>query len=83
MAAPIRARAMFETYTHDMSGEDLDGCSLTTPATPTTSSVAASTKTRFASLPWWKRLPLKFREVFFAFTLKLSPAGARFISARS
>src|SRR5687767_11389052 len=74
MATANRARAIIETYTQDLSGRDLGR--LFTHDTPDAYNFfrRGIDAEAFASLPWWKRLPLRFRQVFVAFTLKLSPA---------
>jgi serine phosphatase RsbU (regulator of sigma subunit) len=74
MAASNRARAIIETYTHDLSGRDLGR--LFTHDTPDAYNFfrRGIDEEAFAALPWWKRVPLRFRQVFIAFTLKLSPA---------
>ncbi len=74
MATPSSARAIIETYTQDLSGRDLGR--LFTHDTPDAYNFfrRGIDDGTFASLPWWKRMPLRFRQVFVAFTLKLSPA---------
>jgi phosphoserine phosphatase RsbU/P len=69
-----RAREWFETYTRDLSPDDLQR--LFTHDTPEAYRffTRGSDDERFAGLPWWKRLPLQFRDVFVAFTLRLPPA---------
>ena len=72
--ASNRARAIIETYTQDLSGRDLGR--LFTHDTPDAYNFfrRGIDEEAFASLPWWKRIPLRCRQVFIAFTLKLSPA---------
>jgi sigma-B regulation protein RsbU (phosphoserine phosphatase) len=72
--ASKRARAIIETYTQDLRGRDLGR--LFTHDTPDAYNFfrRGIGEDAFASLPWWKRMPLRFRQVFVAFTLKLSPA---------
>ncbi len=71
-----RARELFDTYTRDLSREDLQR--LFTHDTP--DAYRFFTKgvdhDLFAGLPRWKRLPLRVRQIFIAFTLKL-PAARR------
>ena len=69
-----RAREWFDTYTRDLSREDFQR--LFTHDTPDAYNFFARglDEDRFAALPWWKRLPLRFRQVFVAFTLRLPPA---------
>ncbi len=71
-----RAREWFEVYTRDLSGEDLKR--LFTQDTPDAYAFFARTtdEDAFAALPLWKRIPLRFRQVFVAFTLRL-PAARR------
>lgn len=69
-----RAREWLDTYTRDLSAEDLQR--LFTHDTPDayrffSRGLGAD---RFAGLPWWQQLALRFRQVFVAFTLKLPPA---------
>jgi serine phosphatase RsbU (regulator of sigma subunit) len=68
-----RARALFDTYTRDMSGEDLQRLFTHDTRDAYNFFRRGVDEDKYAGLPWWKRAPLKFREVFFAFTLKLSP----------
>ena len=69
-----RAREVFETYTRDLSGRDFQR--LFTRETPEAYNFfrRGLDEDAFAALPWWKRLPLRFRQVFVAFTLRLPPA---------
>jgi sigma-B regulation protein RsbU (phosphoserine phosphatase) len=69
-----RAREVFETYTRDLSGRDFGR--LFTRETPEAYNFfrRGLDEDAFAALPWWKRLPLRFRQVFVAFTLRLPPA---------
>jgi sigma-B regulation protein RsbU (phosphoserine phosphatase) len=69
-----RARALFDTYTRDLSREDLQR--LFTHDTPDAYRffTRGVDEDRYAGLPWWKRLPLRFQQIFVAFTLKLPPA---------
>lgn len=71
-----RAREWFEVYTRDLSGDDLKR--LFTHDTPDAYAYFARTtdEDAFAALPLWKRIPLRFRQVFVAFTLRL-PAARR------
>ena len=69
-----RARHWFDTYTRDLSAEDLQR--LFTHDTPEAYGffTRGLDVERLAGLPWWKRAALGFRQVFVAFTLKLPPA---------
>ncbi len=77
-----RARQLFDTYTHDLSREDLQR--LFTHDTPGAYRFFARglAEDQLAGLPRWKRIPLRVRLIFVAFTLKLPPARrALYISA--
>jgi sigma-B regulation protein RsbU (phosphoserine phosphatase) len=69
-----RAREWFDAYTRDLSHEDLQRLF----THDTREAYEFFTRSRgedpLANLPWWKRVPLRARQVFVAFTLKLSPA---------
>ncbi len=69
-----RARSLFDTYTRDLSREDLQR--LFTHDTPDAYAFFARglDEDQFAGLPPWKRIPLRVRRIFVAFTLKLPPA---------
>ena len=69
-----RAREWFETYTRDLSREDIKR--LFTHDAPDAYEYFSRglDEEQFAHLKWWKRLPLRFRQVFVAFTLRLTPA---------
>jgi phosphoserine phosphatase RsbU/P len=71
-----RARDWFDVYTRDLSSEDLKR--LFTHDTPDAYAFFARTTRddEFAGLPLWKRVPLRIRQVFIAFTLRL-PAARR------
>jgi serine phosphatase RsbU (regulator of sigma subunit) len=81
-----RAREIFDTYTRDLSREDLKR--LFTHDTPDAYEYFSRglDEDQYAHLPWWKRVPLRFKQVFLAFTLRLPPArralyiGALFIA---
>lgn len=72
--ATDRARELFDSYTRDLSGRDFQR--LFTRETPDAYRFfqRGLDEDAYASLPWWKRLPLRFRQVFVAFTLRLPPA---------
>src|SRR5918993_56093 len=69
-----RARQWFDVYTRDLSHEDLQRLF----THDTREAYEFFTRVRgedlLAHLPWWKRIPLRVRQVFVAFTLKLPPA---------
>jgi sigma-B regulation protein RsbU (phosphoserine phosphatase) len=69
-----RARELFDTYTRDISREDLQR--LFTHDTPDAYQffTRGADEDRFAGLPLWKSAPLRLREFFVTFTLRLSPA---------
>ena len=69
-----RARALFDTYTRDISREDLQR--LFTHDTPDAYQffTRGADDDRFAGLPLRKSGPARLREFFVAFTLRLSPA---------
>ncbi len=69
-----RARELFDTYTRDLSREDLQR--LFTHDTPDAYRFFARglAEDQLAGLPPWKRIPLRVRQIFVAFTLKLPPA---------
>ena len=73
-SASDRAREWFEAYTRDFSREDFQR--LFTHDTPDAYDffVRGLDEDQLAGLPWWKRLPLRFRQVFVAFTLRLPPS---------
>jgi phosphoserine phosphatase RsbU/P len=69
-----RAREVFDTYTRDVSAEDLQR--LFTRDTPEAYRFFArgGDEDRYAGLPWWQRVPARVRAFFVAFTLRLPPA---------
>jgi sigma-B regulation protein RsbU (phosphoserine phosphatase) len=71
-----RAREWIDTYTRDLSTEDLQR--LFTHDTPDAYRFFSRglDEERLARLPWWKRATVRFRQAFVAFTLKL-PAARR------
>lgn len=81
-----RAREWFDTYTRDLSHEDFRR--LFTHDTPDAYAYFSRglADEQYANLPWWKRLPIGFKQVFVAFTLRMPPArralylGALFIA---
>ncbi len=68
-----RTRGWFGTYTRDLSSEDVRR--LFTHDTPDAYQYFSRglDAERYAHLPWWKRAPVRFKEFFVAFTLRLSP----------
>jgi serine phosphatase RsbU (regulator of sigma subunit) len=72
--SPDDARRWFDTYTHDLSGEDFRR--LFTHDAPDAYQYfrRGLDEDQYSHLPWWKRVPLRFKQVFVAFTLRLPPA---------
>jgi serine phosphatase RsbU (regulator of sigma subunit) len=69
-----RAREWFDTYTRDLSGQDLQRL-FTHDTRDAYEFFARGLDTdQFASMPWWKAFPLRVRQFFVAFTLRLPPA---------
>lgn len=73
-SASDRARELFDTYTRDISGQDLQRLFTHDTRDAYNFFRRGLDEDQFSRLPWWQRLPLRFRQVFFAFTLRLSPA---------
>jgi len=71
-----RARAWFDTYTRDLSGEDLQRLFTHDTWDAYRFFSRGLDEEQLAGLPWFKRAPIRFRQVFVAFTLKL-PAARR------
>lgn len=68
------ARKWFDTYTRDLSPEDFQRLFTEDTRDAYRYFARGIDEDIFARLPWWKRLPLRFRAVFIAFTLRLPPA---------
>ena len=69
-----RARELFDTYTRDMSPDDLPRLFTHDTRDAYDFFTRGRDDDRFAGMPLWKSAPLRFREFFIAFTLRLSPA---------
>jgi phosphoserine phosphatase RsbU/P len=69
-----RARELFDTYTRDMSREDLQRLFTHDTRDAYDFFTRGRDDDRFGGLPLWKSAPLRLREFFVAFTLRLSPA---------
>jgi len=69
-----RARELFVTYTRDFSPDDLQRLFTDDTRDAYRFFTRGKDDDRFARLPLWKSLPLRLREFFVAFTLRLSPA---------
>ena len=73
-SAAERSRAIIDTYTRALSQDELQRLFTHDTRDAYRFFTRGQAEDRFAGLPWWKRLPLRVREIFVAFTLKLSPA---------
>jgi len=71
-----RAREWFDTYTRDLSREDLERLFIHDTRDAYDFFARGLDEEELALLPWWQRIGLRFRKVFVAFTLKL-PAARR------
>ncbi|MGH9373696.1 MAG: PP2C family protein-serine/threonine phosphatase [Vicinamibacterales bacterium] len=71
-----RAREWFDTYTRDLSTEDLQRLFTHDSRDAYRFFSRGQDEEQLAQLPWWKRGAIRFRQVFVAFTLKL-PAARR------
>jgi serine phosphatase RsbU (regulator of sigma subunit) len=72
--ASDRAREVFETYTRDFSPDDLQRLFTHDTRDAYRFFTRGLDADAHAALPWWQRVPSRVREIFVAFTLKLSPA---------
>jgi phosphoserine phosphatase RsbU/P len=75
-SAADRAREWINTYTRDLSREDLQRLFTDDTRDAYDFFARGLDEEELAALPWWKRVMLRFRQVFVAFTLKL-PAARR------
>ena len=71
-----RAREWFDTYTRDLSAEDLQRLFTHDTRDAYRFFSRGLDEDHLATLPWWKRFVVRIRQVFIAFTLKL-PAARR------
>ena len=69
-----RARALLDTYTRDISREDFQRLFTHDTFDAYRFFTRGRDEDQYAGLPWWKRTPLRLRQFFIAFTLRLSPA---------
>jgi phosphoserine phosphatase RsbU/P len=69
-----RARQLLDTYTRDFSAEDLQRLFTHDTRDAYRFFTRGSDEDQFAGMPFWKSGPLRFRQIFLAFTLRLSPA---------
>jgi serine phosphatase RsbU (regulator of sigma subunit) len=68
------AREWFETYTRDLSAEEFQRLFTHETRDAYKFFRRGLDDDQYAHLPWWKRVPLAIRQVFVAFTLRMSPA---------
>ena len=73
-AGTDRAREIFDTYTRDLSAEDVQRLFTHDTRDAYYFFTRGGDEDRLAAMPWWKRVPLRIRQVFVAFTLRLPPA---------
>ena len=73
-SGPDGAREWFETYTRDLSTQELQRLFTHDTRDAYRFFARGLDEGRLARLPWWKRMALRVRQVFVAFTLKLPPA---------
>ena len=69
-----RAREWFDTYTRDLSAEDLQRLFTHDTRDAYRFFSRGLDEEQIGRLPWWKAFAVRFRQVFVAFTLKLPPA---------
>lgn len=69
-----RARQWFDTYTRDLSAEDLQRLFTHDTRDAYRFFSRGLDEEQLAQLPWWKALGIRVRQVFVAFTLRLPPA---------
>jgi phosphoserine phosphatase RsbU/P len=69
-----RAREWINTYTRDLSHEDLQRLFTDDTRDAFDFYARGLDDEALAGLPWWKRVAIRARQVFIAFTLKLPPA---------
>jgi len=77
-----RARAIYKRYAHDLSSEDLQRLFTHDTRDAYRFFTRGIDPESIAHLPWWKRIAVRVRQIFTAFTLKLPPARrALFLTA--
>ena len=69
-----RARAIYELYSRDISVEDLQRLFTHDTRDAYRFFTRGVDEEAIKRLPWWKRLGVRIRQIFMAFTLKLPPA---------
>jgi phosphoserine phosphatase RsbU/P len=67
-------RTLIDTYTRDFSAEDLQRLFTHDTVDAYRFFARGLDEEQFAALPRWKRLPMRIRQIFIAFTLRLPPA---------
>jgi len=73
-SASDRARELFDTYTRDLSRDDLQRLFTDDTRDAYRFFTRGHRDDKYAGMPLWKSAPLRLREFFIAFTLRLSPA---------
>jgi sigma-B regulation protein RsbU (phosphoserine phosphatase) len=73
-SGPDRAKEWFDTYTRDLSSEDLQRLFTHDTRDAYKFFSRGLDEEQVGRLPWWKRSAIRARQVFVAFTLKLPPA---------
>ncbi len=73
-SASDRARELFDTYTRDLSRDDLQRLFTDDTRDAYRFFTRGHHDDKYAGMPLWKSAPLRLREFFIAFTLRLSPA---------
>jgi hypothetical protein len=69
-----RARAIYELYSRDISAEDLQRLFTHDTRDAYRFFTRGLDEEAVKHLPWWKRVGVRVRQIFMAFTLKLPPA---------
>ena len=74
VSASDRARELFDTYTRDLSRDELQRLFTDDTRDAYRFFTRGHDDDKYAGMPLWKSAPLRLREFFVAFTLRLSPA---------
>jgi sigma-B regulation protein RsbU (phosphoserine phosphatase) len=69
-----RAREWFHTYTRDLSRDDFERLFTHDTRNAYDYFARGLDEDELAALPWWRRILVRARQVFVAFTLRLTPA---------
>src|SRR3954464_473380 len=81
-SAPRRRGDWFHAYTRDISSDEFRRLFTHDPRDAYDFFTRGQREDAFGALPWWKRLPLRFRQFMVAFTMRLPPARrALYVSA--